>query len=146
MAVVFGDSFGFAATHYQGIAWFMAQVFREVHFIWIPFGWDAEYVRRVGAEAVLVQGASASSPASRTRASRRRARRGNAAAQAAGRHRARLRLTARLPVHEVSSERAREAIAKQWKWHHRIEVAPGVVTPGLQETPALLAQIGTPED
>ena len=57
VAVVFGDSFGFAATHYQGIAWFMAQVFREVHFIWIPFGWDAEYVRRVGAEAVLVQGA-----------------------------------------------------------------------------------------
>ena len=49
-------------------------------------------------------------------------------------------------MHEVSSERAREAIAKQWKWHHRIEVAPGVVTPGLQDTPALLAQIGMPED
>ena len=42
--------------------------------------------------------------------------------------------------------RAREMIARQEKWHHRIEVAPGVVTPGLQETPALLAQISMPED
>lgn len=57
VAVVFGDSFGFAAPNYQGLSWFMAQVFREVHFVWIPFGWDGEYVRRVGAEAVLVQGA-----------------------------------------------------------------------------------------
>lgn len=57
VAVVFGDSFGFAAPSYQGLAWFMAQVFREVHFAWVPFGWDADYVRRVGAEAVLIQGA-----------------------------------------------------------------------------------------
>lgn len=57
VAVVFGDSFGFAAPNYQGISWFMAQVFREVHFVWVPFGWDADYVRRAGAEAVLVQGA-----------------------------------------------------------------------------------------
>jgi alginate O-acetyltransferase complex protein AlgJ len=57
LAVVFGDSFGFAAASYQGLAWFLAQVFREVHFVWVPFGWDGEYVRRVGAEAVLVQGA-----------------------------------------------------------------------------------------
>lgn len=57
VAVVFGDSFGFGAGHYQGVSWFLAQVFREVHFVWIPFGWDSEYVRRVGAEAVLVQGA-----------------------------------------------------------------------------------------
>ncbi len=57
VAVVFGDSFGFAAAHYQGVSWFLAQVFREVHFVWVPFGWDADYVRRVGAEAVLVQGA-----------------------------------------------------------------------------------------
>jgi hypothetical protein len=57
VAVLFGDSFGFAAPYYQGLAWFMAQVFREVHFVWVPFGWDPEYVRRVGAEAVLVQGA-----------------------------------------------------------------------------------------
>lgn len=57
VAVLFGDSFGFSAANYQGISWFMAQVFRETHFVWIPFGWDPDYVRRVGAEAVLVQGA-----------------------------------------------------------------------------------------
>jgi alginate O-acetyltransferase complex protein AlgJ len=57
VAVLFGDSFGFSAAYYQGLSWFMAQVFREVHFVWIPFGWDADYLRRVGAEAVLVQGA-----------------------------------------------------------------------------------------
>lgn len=57
VAVVFGDSFGFSAPYYQGISWFMAQAFREVHFVWVPFGWDGEYVRRVGAEAVLIQGA-----------------------------------------------------------------------------------------
>lgn len=57
VGVIFGDSFGFAAAYYQGLSWFLAQVFRELHFVWIPFGWDAEYVRRVGAEAVLVQGA-----------------------------------------------------------------------------------------
>jgi hypothetical protein len=57
VAVVFGDSFGFGAPHYQGLSWFMAQVFREVHFVWIPFGWDPDYVEQVGAEAVLIQGA-----------------------------------------------------------------------------------------
>lgn len=57
VAVVFGDSFGFGAANYQGVSWFMAQVFREVHFIWIPFGWDTDYIRRAGAEVVLVQGA-----------------------------------------------------------------------------------------
>jgi len=57
VAVLFGDSFGFSAPSYQGISWFMAQVFREVHFVWVPFGWDPGYVREVGAEAVLIQGA-----------------------------------------------------------------------------------------
>lgn len=57
VAVVFGDSFGFGAPNYQGLSWFLAQAFREVHFVWVPFGWDADYVRRLGAEAVLVQGA-----------------------------------------------------------------------------------------
>ena len=57
VAVLFGDSFGFSAAYYQGLSWFMAQVFREVHFVWVPFGWDGDYVRRVGATAVLVQGA-----------------------------------------------------------------------------------------
>jgi hypothetical protein len=57
VAVVFGDSFGFGAPHYQGLSWFVAQVFRETHFVWVPFGWDGDYVRRVGAGAVLIQGA-----------------------------------------------------------------------------------------
>ncbi len=57
VAVLFGDSFGFSSAYYQGVSWFMAQVFREVHFIWVPFGWDPDYVREVGAEVVLVQGA-----------------------------------------------------------------------------------------
>jgi alginate O-acetyltransferase complex protein AlgJ len=57
VAILFGDSFGFSAAYYQGVSWFMAQVFREVHFVWIPFGWDPDYVRQVGGEAVLVQGA-----------------------------------------------------------------------------------------
>lgn len=57
VAVLFGDSFGFSAPYYQGVSWFMAQTFREVHFVWIPFGWDPDYVREVGAEVVLIQGA-----------------------------------------------------------------------------------------
>jgi tRNA (mo5U34)-methyltransferase len=47
---------------------------------------------------------------------------------------------------EAVRERAIAAIAKQRKWHHRIEVAPGVWTPGLQDTAAVLSQIGMPED
>ena len=57
VAVLFGDSFGFSAAYYQGVSWFMAQTFREVHFVWIPFGWDPAYVRQVDAEVVLIQGA-----------------------------------------------------------------------------------------
>jgi tRNA (mo5U34)-methyltransferase len=49
-------------------------------------------------------------------------------------------------MQEDAARRAEEAIAKQAKWHHRIEVAPGVVTPGLQQTEDLLAQIGMPDD
>jgi len=55
--VLFGDSFGFGAEHYQGAAWFLAQVFRETHFLWIPFGWDPGYVRAAGADVVVSQGA-----------------------------------------------------------------------------------------
>jgi tRNA (mo5U34)-methyltransferase len=49
-------------------------------------------------------------------------------------------------MQEDAARRAREAIARQLKWHHRIEVAPGVWTPGLQDTPTVLSQIGMPED
>jgi alginate O-acetyltransferase complex protein AlgJ len=57
VAVLYGDSFGFSDAYYQGVSWFLAQVFREVHFVWVPFGWDPDYARKVGAEVVLVQGA-----------------------------------------------------------------------------------------
>jgi hypothetical protein len=57
VVVLFGDSFGFSGTNYQSISWFIAQVFRETHFVWIPFGWDPDYVHRVGGEVVLMEGA-----------------------------------------------------------------------------------------
>lgn len=53
--VVFGDSYGFGDAAYQGLSWFLAQAFREVHFVWTPFGWDPGYVERAGAELVVCQ-------------------------------------------------------------------------------------------
>jgi hypothetical protein len=53
--VVFGDSYGFGDDAYQGLSWFLAQVFREVHFVWVPFGWDPEYLDRIGADVVVCQ-------------------------------------------------------------------------------------------
>ena len=55
VAVVFGDSYGFPAPHYPGLAWWLAQVFAEVHFLWVPFGWDPEYIRDAGATVAVVQ-------------------------------------------------------------------------------------------
>lgn len=57
VAVLYGDSFGFSDAYYQGVSWFLAQVFREVHFVWVPFGWDPDYARKASADVVLVQGA-----------------------------------------------------------------------------------------
>jgi alginate O-acetyltransferase complex protein AlgJ len=54
-AVVFGDSYGFGDDAYQGLSWFLAQVFREVHFLWVPFGWDPEYLDSVEADVVVCQ-------------------------------------------------------------------------------------------
>jgi alginate O-acetyltransferase complex protein AlgJ len=56
-AVVFGDSYAFPAPHYQGLAWFLAQVFREVHSLWVPFGWDRRYAEEAGAGVVVFQAA-----------------------------------------------------------------------------------------
>ena len=53
--VVFGDSYGFGDDAYQGLSWWLAQVFREVHFVWVPFGWDPEYLDSVNAELVVCQ-------------------------------------------------------------------------------------------
>ena len=38
-----------------------------------------------------------------------------------------------------------DLISKAPYWHHRIEVAPGIFTPGMQDTQALLSQISFPE-
>jgi len=54
-AVVFGDSYAFPALHDQGTSWFLAQYFREVHFVWSPFGWDKDYVAESGAEVVVCE-------------------------------------------------------------------------------------------
>ncbi len=53
--VIFGDSYAFGDDAYQGLSWFLAQVFREVHFIWAPFGWDPDYLDSIGAELVVCQ-------------------------------------------------------------------------------------------
>jgi hypothetical protein len=53
--VVFGDSYGFGDDAYPGLSWFLAQIFREVHFVWVPFGWDPDYLERVDAQLVVCQ-------------------------------------------------------------------------------------------
>jgi hypothetical protein len=60
--VVFGDSYGLGGTVqgfvgdiYRGLSWILAQVFREVHFVWVPFGWDPDYLDSVGAELVVCE-------------------------------------------------------------------------------------------
>jgi alginate O-acetyltransferase complex protein AlgJ len=53
--VVFGDSYGFPDVANHGVAWFLSQSFRCVHFVWVPCGWDPAYVRDAGAELVVSQ-------------------------------------------------------------------------------------------
>jgi alginate O-acetyltransferase complex protein AlgJ len=53
--VVFGDSYSFGDEAYQGLSWFLAQAFREVHFVWVPFGWDPDYLDSVSADLVVCQ-------------------------------------------------------------------------------------------
>lgn len=55
--VLFGDSYCLGYWRYAGLSWFLAQAFREVHFLWIPFGWDPDYAAAVGAEAIVCEGA-----------------------------------------------------------------------------------------
>jgi hypothetical protein len=55
VAVLLGDSYGYPATFYQGLGWWLAQVFAELHFLWVPFGWDPSYLRDVGARVAVVQ-------------------------------------------------------------------------------------------
>jgi hypothetical protein len=53
--VVFGDSYGFGDEAYPGLSWYLAQAFREVHFTWVPFGWDPDFLDRVGAALAICQ-------------------------------------------------------------------------------------------
>jgi hypothetical protein len=53
--VVFGDSYGFGDPSHQGLAWMLARTFAEVHFAWVPFGWDEAYVRKAGAQIVVCE-------------------------------------------------------------------------------------------
>ncbi|MEA2220493.1 MAG: alginate O-acetyltransferase complex protein AlgJ [Solirubrobacteraceae bacterium] len=55
VAVLLGDSYGFPSPYYQGLGWWLAQVFAELHFVWVPFGWDPGYLRDVGAGVAVVQ-------------------------------------------------------------------------------------------
>jgi hypothetical protein len=55
VAVIIGDSYAFPAPWYQGLGWWLAQVFAELHFLWVPFGWDPGYLRDVGAQVAVVQ-------------------------------------------------------------------------------------------
>lgn len=53
--VVFGDSYGFGDPSHQGLAWMLARTFAEVHFAWVPFGWDEAYARQAGADVVVCE-------------------------------------------------------------------------------------------
>jgi alginate O-acetyltransferase complex protein AlgJ len=55
VAVLLGDSYGYPVAHFSGIAWWLAQAFAEVHFLWVPFGWDPGYLRRAGAQVAVLQ-------------------------------------------------------------------------------------------
>ncbi len=46
----------------------------------------------------------------------------------------------------MSREAVLEAIAEAEYWHHRIPITADIVTPGAQDTAALLAQVGLPDD
>ena len=46
----------------------------------------------------------------------------------------------------ASVEEVRQRIASVPYWHHRIELAPGIVTPGASDSPGLLAALNFPSD
>jgi tRNA (mo5U34)-methyltransferase len=51
-----------------------------------------------------------------------------------------------MPDFAVDEQSAREAIGALATWYHRIEVAPGVVTPGINDSEQTLATLGLPDD
>src|SRR5690348_11622893 len=46
----------------------------------------------------------------------------------------------------MSTDIIREKIARHRGWYHRIELAPGVVTPGINDSPGVLKLLQLPED
>lgn len=46
----------------------------------------------------------------------------------------------------MNTEHINARIASVGHWHHRIPIAPGIVTPGVQDTDAMLAQLALPAD
>ncbi|WP_324910980.1 hypothetical protein [Baekduia sp.] len=55
--VIFGDSYSLGNPAYAGLSWFLAHAFREVHFCWVPFGWDPDYAAAAGADVIVCEGA-----------------------------------------------------------------------------------------
>lgn len=46
----------------------------------------------------------------------------------------------------VSRDDAAKAIADFGRWYHRIELLPGLVTPGTNDSPEVLRRLDLPED
>jgi hypothetical protein len=53
--LVFGDSHVRPVPHAQGTAWYLAQCFRTVHFVWAPHAWDPALADRVAADVVVFE-------------------------------------------------------------------------------------------
>jgi tRNA (mo5U34)-methyltransferase len=51
-----------------------------------------------------------------------------------------------LEVNQADLEIIREKVANQRFWYHRIELAPGLVTPGVNDSPAVLRLLNLPAD
>ena len=54
--VIFGDSYSYIEPSAAGnLGERLASAFREVHFVWAPFCWDAAYLEKHRPDAVLLQ-------------------------------------------------------------------------------------------
>ncbi len=51
-----------------------------------------------------------------------------------------------MPRFILTPDEARAAVATVSDWYHRIELAPGVVTPGVNDSPRVLQELAFPDD
>lgn len=51
-----------------------------------------------------------------------------------------------MPRFHLTTEEARAVVATVPSWYHRIEIAPGVVTPGINDSPRVLKELALPDD